>query len=122
MENNDITTKAFWEEIISGSEYWYDLDDHNKNILSTMAIDRGYFYELTKLLSGEITTKEFIVRLLKIAGLITVAFLIWNDRQIKTNIIYFIIPATLCSELIIYVGTRIFTAWVNKYAKKIEDE
>jgi len=97
-----------------------DLPPYIANVLAFLA---GLCLKtLPDVINKQITLKEFVLRLMKMAGLITVAFLIWNDRQIKTNIIYFIIPATLCSELIIYVGTKLITAWIDKYAKKIDNE
>jgi len=97
-----------------------DLPPYIANVLAFLA---GLCLKtLPDVINRQISLKDFLVRLVKIAGLIMAAFLIWNDRQIKTNIIYFIIPATLCSELIIYVGTKIITAWIDKYAKKIDNE
>lgn len=92
-------------------------------VANTLAFFAGLSLKtIPDLIKGIITPKDTLIRLFKIAGLITIGWLIWGDKKIEVNIFYYIFGVTLFYEVIILLVIKHGKKWLESKAKNIDNE
>jgi len=77
---------------------------------------------IPEIISGSITIKDLLRRMSFIFGLVIIGYLIWIDKQIKTQMFYYTFVVTFCSEIIVALFAKYITKWLNREAKKLDNE
>jgi len=78
------------------------------------------------LITGRLSPKDFFTRIIKIAGLCIIGYLVWQDNKIEKKIFYYIFVVTLFCELVIHLlqkwGYRYISKWFDKNNNTFNNE